>query len=200
MVALILNIIMIFTFFFSGYVVQGVKKFISVSTSWILKLLSLFGIKLNAREESVYLSEEFRNTYKGIRVVKLSKKNIKQESSIDWVNLGILVTFGIIYLINLKAISGNIITNWMYSWVSLIPLLGSFVADELAMNTFFTAGVFSILTFSATKVVGRWKATKQQRIEHKQAIIKAKAIEAMSSKELLDAARDKDNSNEERLK
>ena len=33
MVALILNIIMIFTFFFSGYVVQGVKKFISVSTS-----------------------------------------------------------------------------------------------------------------------------------------------------------------------
>lgn len=200
MIALILNIIMIFTFFFSGYVVQGIKKFISVSTSWFLKLLSLFGIRLKAREESVYLSEEFKNTYKGIRVVKLSKKNIKQQSSIDWINLTILIIFGILYLCNLKALTGNAISNWMYSWVSLIPIVGNFVADELAMNTFFTAGVFSILTFSATKVVGRWKATKQQRIEHKQAILKAKAIEAMSSKELLDAARDKDNDNEERLK
>jgi len=88
----------------------------------------------------------------------------------------------------------------MYLGVSQVPLLSSFVVDEAAMNTFFTAGVFSVLTFSVTKVLGRWKATKQQRIEHKQAILKARAVGIMNSKELLDAAKEKDKENEERLK
>lgn len=199
MIALLLNILLIFTFFLSGYLVQGLKKLISVSTSWLLKLLNVLGIKLKAREESIETSNDFKNTYKEIRIVKLSKKNLKQQSSIDWINLGIFLFLGIVYIINLGAISGNIISNWIYLGVSKVPLLSSLVADEIAMNTFFTAGIFSILTFSLTKVVGRWNATKQQRIEHKQAILKARAVQIMNSKELLDAAKDKDNENLERL-
>jgi len=57
------------------------------------------------------MSEEFKNTYKEIHIVKLSKKNIKQQSSIDWVNLIIVFVLGLIYVINLKMISGNVITN-----------------------------------------------------------------------------------------
>ena len=200
MVALLLNILLIFTFFFSGYVVQAVKKLISVSTDWFLKLLNLLGVRFKSREETLCMSEEFKNTYKEIKIVKLSKKNIKQQSSIDWVNLIIVFILGLIYVINLKMISGNVITNWMYLGVSQVPLLSSIVVDAAAMNTFFTAGVFSVLTFSVTKVLGRWKATKQQRIEHKQAILKARAVGIMNSKELLDAAKEKDKENEERLK
>ena len=56
------------------------------------------------------------------------------------------------------------------------------------------------MSFAATKLLTRWKQTKQNRIERKQALIKARAKELMSSKELLDAAKEKDNFNYQRLK
>jgi len=68
------------------------------------------------------------------------------------------------------------------------------------MNTFYTATLFSVLSFSATKVLQRWKETKQQRIENKQALLKLRATKLMSSKELLDNAREKDLENYRRLK
>lgn len=65
------------------------------------------------------------------------------------------------------------------------------------MNTFYTATLFSVLSFSATKVLARWKETKQQRIENKQALLKLRATKLMTSKELLDEINKK---NEEKYK
>jgi hypothetical protein len=64
----------------------------------------------------------------------------------------------------------------------------------------YTALLFSAMSFAATKVLTRWKDTKQQRIENKQAKIKQEAIALMSSKELLDSARLKDEKNYKELK
>ena len=60
------------------------------------------------------------------------------------------------------------------------------------MNTLYTATFFSILSFSASKILQRWKETKQNRIERKQEKIKLQAGEIMSTKELLDEAKKKD--------
>lgn len=188
MISLFLNILLIFTFLFSGLFVQAFKKFISIITTYSLKVLSFFGIRFKNKEQDVWISEEFKNTYKEIKTVKLSKKNIKQESSIDWVALGIFLVAGILYLLNLKSLTGNMVSNWLFS---LVESWG-FVKTAIDMNIYFTAAIFSLLTFSLGKLWGRWKSTKQQRIEHKQAIIKAKAIGLMNSKELLDAAKKKD--------
>ena len=200
MISLLLNILFIVTFLFSGYLVQAIKKFVSVTIKLICKLLALFGIKIKVREHNYRVSDEFKKTYKDIKTVKLSKKNIKQESSIDWVGLILFIIAGLLYLFNLKVITGNAISNWMYSWVSQIPLVGKLVADEIAMNTFYTAGVFAVLTFALTKIYNRWKETKPQRVEKKEALLKARAIEIMSSKELLDSAKDKDEAKEKSLK
>ncbi|WP_300924507.1 hypothetical protein [uncultured Clostridium sp.] len=72
--------------------------------------------------------------------------------------------------------------------------------SEIASNTFYTAILFSIMSFSISKVVYRWKETKQQRIESKQAKIRQQAIELMDSKDLLDAAKKKDIEKEKELK
>ena len=188
MISLLLNMLLIFTFFFSGLVVQAFKKLISIFTSLILKIMSIFGIKLYNKEHSVDITDEFKNTYKEIRVVKLSKKNIKQKSSIDWINLSIFLVAGLLYILNLGAITGNAISNWIFSLIDSWGLVKT-AAD---MNVFFTAAIFSMLTFSLGKLWARWSETKQQRIEHKQAMLKARAISIMNSKELVDAAKEKD--------
>lgn len=60
------------------------------------------------------------------------------------------------------------------------------------MNTLFTATLFSALSFSATKILQRWKETKAQRLEKKNNKIKLKAANLMTTKELLSIAKKKD--------
>jgi hypothetical protein len=68
------------------------------------------------------------------------------------------------------------------------------------MNTLYTAMLFSILSFSATKILQRWKDTKLQRKENKEALLKRKALLLMDSKELLDEAKKKDEEKLNNLK
>ena len=75
-----------------------------------------------------------------------------------------------------------------------------FIKSATDMNTLYTATLFSAISFSLTKLVGRWKETKQQRIENKQAMLKLKAMKVMSSKELLDNAKKKDEEKYKELK
>lgn len=200
LISLILSILLIASFFFSGLILQAIKKIVSLSIKLIFKILNLFGIKIKSREQRLIVSDEFKETYKGITIVKLSKKNLKKESSIDWINLSIFLIAVILYIINFKAIVGsNLVSDWIYSWVKCIPLMNKIVTDASAMNTFYTAALFSIMTFTLTKIWTQWRNTKQHRIEHKQAIMKAKAINIMNSKELLDAAKKKDEENEKEL-
>ena len=63
------------------------------------------------------------------------------------------------------------------------------------MNTLYTATLFSVLSFSASKILQRWKETKQQRIEHKESKLKEQALLLMDSKELIEQAKKKDLEN-----
>ena len=180
MISIILTSILILVFLFSGHLVDGLKKLVKLITSSLLKLLNFFGIRLKNKEKSIKVSKEFKQTYKDIKVVKLSNKNLKQESSIDYVYLTIFLVAVILVVVNFGAVSGNAITNWIYSSVIQSTFLGKFITSAANMNTLYTAMLFSILT-----------DTKQYRIETHNEKIKNKAKELMTEKELLNAARDK---------
>lgn len=83
MISIISTTLLIIVFILFGHIIQAIKKAIGLITSTFLKILSIFGIKLRKKEKHLKVSDEFRQTYKEIKVVKLSKKNIKQQSSID---------------------------------------------------------------------------------------------------------------------
>ena len=82
MIKIIMTILLVILFIFTGKIIQGLKKLIGLITSNLMKLLSLFGIKIK-QEKSLKVSDEFKKTYKDIRIVKLSNKNLKKVSSID---------------------------------------------------------------------------------------------------------------------
>ena len=82
--------------------------------------------------------------------------------------------------------------------MSKIPLLNSILTPE-SMNTYYTAVLFSIMSFSISRIINRWKETKQQRIEAKNAKIKKLAIDLMDSKELVDQAKKKDENKRKEL-
>ena len=60
------------------------------------------------------------------------------------------------------------------------------------MNTLYTAAMFSTLSFAFSKIVNRWKETKLNREEKKKLKLKQKALELLTTKELLDNAKKKD--------
>lgn len=191
-VNIIVSSILIALFFMLGNGTQAIKKILTVLTNICLKILSVFGIKINRKEKQVKVSEEFKKSYGDIRIVKLSKKNIKQKSSIDWFYLIVFLIAVVLIVVNLKWVTGNAISNWIYSWLQIM--------DEVSINTFYTAILFSIVSFSLSKLLQRWKETKQQRVERKQALMKLKAVKLMSSKELLDEAKKKDEKKYKELK
>lgn len=196
MINTIITTILIITFFLLGHITQGFKKIISLFTNLILKFLNLFGIKINRKEKHLKVSKEFKETYKDIKIVKLSKKNIKQKHSIDIIGLSVLFIALILFIVN--AVTGYAISNWIHSWMSKIPLLNSILTQE-SMNTYYTAVLFSIMSFSISRIINRWKETKQQRIEAKNAKIKKLAIDLMDSKELVDQAKKKDENKRKEL-
>lgn len=196
MIQAILTVILVVLFFILGHFTQAIKKLLGFITKWILKFLSFFGLKISTKEKSVEVSEEFKNTYKDIKIVKLSKKNIKQKSSIDYVNLVLFLITGLLVVLNLGSVSGNAISNWIYE---LVDGFG-FIKSATDMNTLYTATLFSIISFSLTKLVGRWKETKQQRKENREALLKLRATKLMSSKELIEKAQEKDEQKYKELK
>lgn len=192
MITIILTLILILLFIFSGQIVQALKKLIKLITSLTLKILSFFGIKISKKEKTLKLSKEFKKTYKDIKVVKLSKKNLKSVSSIHWIYFTLFTICLILVILNLGIVTGNAISNWIFDKIISKTILIKFTKTAVDMNTLYTATMFSILSFSATKILQRWKETKQQRKENKEALLKRKALQLMDSKELLDEAKRKD--------
>ena len=195
MIQIITTILLAFTLISFGQITQALKKLVGMITKNFLKLINAFGIKIERKEHSVKVSQEFKDTYKDIRKVKLSKKNIKQKSSIDWKYFVLLLVSLILVGVNFAAVSGNAISNWVFTTISWTKL----VKTPTDMNTMYTAVMFSIISFSFSKLMFRWKETKQQRIESKQAKIKMEALGYMSSKELLDNAKKKDEEKRKEL-
>ena len=194
MISFITTVLLATLFFLSGYIIQALKKIIGLLTKLVLTLLSFFGVKFK-KEKSLKMSNEFKNTYKEIRVVKLSNKNLKEKSSIDWLNFGLFCASLLLIVSNLAVLSGNAISNWLFSLIQNLKI----VKTATDMNTLYTATLFSALSFSATKLLQRWKETKQQRIERKNIKLKMKALELMDTRELLLQAKNKDEKRRKEL-
>lgn len=194
-ISTVITILLATLFFLSGYIIQALKKLVGLIVKLFLTILSFFGIKFKTREKSLKMSDDFKNTYKEIKVVKLSNKNLKEKSSIDWLNLGLFCASLLLIVANLAVLSGNAISNWLYSLIQNIKI----VKSATDMNTLYTATLFSALSFSATKLLQRWKETKQHRIEKKELKLKMRALELMDSKELLEQAKKKDEKRRKEL-
>lgn len=190
-ISTIVTLLLIGTLFSFGYLLQALKKFISLLFKLILQILSFFGVKIFEKEKQVKLSPEFKAVYKDIRVMKLSNKNLKERSSIDWPAVILLLVAGLLVFLNMKGVfvaEHNVISDWMFRAIKNFRI----VKSETDMNTLYTAAMFSTLSFAFSKIVNRWKETKLNREEKKKLKLKQKALELLSTKELLDYAKKKD--------
>lgn len=192
MIKFITTILLALTLLSFNQITQTLKKLLGALTKFFLKIINALGIKIVKKEQGIRTSLEFQKVYKGIKKVKISKKNTKKESYIDWANLGLLIFGAILYILNFKMITNNMVSNWLYGIIENVAILKKFVADANSMNVFYTSGVMAIITFSATKLATRWKETKPQRKAMKEMKLKLKAMDLMTSKELLDNAKKKD--------
>lgn len=179
----------------SGYIIQALMKLVGFIVKILLIIASFFKIRINVREKSITMSDDFKRTYKGITRLKLSDKNLKPKASIDWFNLGVVISSVILIIVNLGVVSGNVISKILYNAVAGLNLVPT-VQD---MNTLFTAVIFSLLSFSASKVLQRWKATKQARLERKHEKLKRKAVDVLSTKDLLEAVNKRDEKKKKEL-
>lgn len=193
---IIISLLLIFFLVFLGQITYALRKFLGLITTLLLKLLSFFGIRINRKEKQVKVSNEFRETFKEIRMVKKANKNLSTLSSIDYKYLLTFIIALLLVIINFNSVSGNAISNWIYD---LFKPLGIITSKNDA-NVFFTAILFSIISFSLTRLLTRWKETKQQRKEKKINKLKQRAVSEMDSKELLDAAKLKNEESYKGLK
>lgn len=191
MISALTAVAVIVSFLLSGYIFQALKRIAMFAVRVFFWVLSFFRIKVYNKEKPIQMSADFNKAYPEIRKVKISNKNIKLKSSIDWINLCLFLACLVLIISNFNFLTGNMVSNALYELVKgwrLIP-----TAQD--MNTLFTATVFSGLSFSATKIFQRWRETKAQRLERKNNKIKKKAVALMSTKELLSEAKKKDDNN-----
>ena len=202
MLNLAITLICALFFLLSGSLIQCLKRILYIIIALFLKFLSLLGIKINKFEGRVKISKEFKQAFPDIRIVKKSKQNLKTKPSINILFLILLIISLSLIIINLNIVSGNIVSKWIYSIyiadTQLVSLL--FISSQKDMDIVFTAVVFSILSFSSSKLLSQWKETAKFRQAKKEMKLKQKAINLMTSKELLDAARDKDSTHYKALK
>lgn len=83
MVSTLTTLLLVLLFFFLGHITQAIKKLLGLITKLSLTILNFFGIKISKKQKSIKTSQEFKDTYKEIKRVKLSKSNMKLKSSID---------------------------------------------------------------------------------------------------------------------
>lgn len=188
-------------FLLSGRLIQFVKRIIQIIVEIFLRILNLLGIKIRRGENRLKTSPLFKQTYKDITVVKRSKQNQKVKSSINFISLLLIILSLSLIIINLDSISGNIISKWIFNLEinNTRVALYLFIKNQKDMDITFTAIMFSVLSFSASKLVSQWKDTAQFRKAKKEMKMKRNAISLMSSKELLDAAKIKDTQKYEEL-
>lgn len=199
------NLIVIFlcaTFFLlSGNIIQFIKRILQIITELVLRLLSLIGIKINLKESKIKPSKQFRYTFPDIKIVKKSRQNIKIKPSINKISLILLILSLTSIIINLDIVSGNMISRLLYNLdIENVKVFQIFMASQKDMDVTLTAVMFSVLSFSASKLISQWKETAKFRRARKEAKQKEKAISIMSSKELLDAAKNKDTTKYQKLK
>ena len=187
MISVLTTLVLILLLFLTGKIFEAVKRFLVLLVSIFMKVLNLFGIQINLKEPRVKTSKKFKQTFKDIKVVKKSKQNDKIIPSINLIALVILIICLIITVVNIT--QNDIISTWLYVNVSFI---GNMFGDVDQVSTTITATMFSIMAFSISKLVSQWRDTRKYRDAKRQIKLKNKAVSIMSSKELLDIAKQKD--------
>lgn len=184
MVDIIIGVAIAVALFLIGSINESWKKLTKVITTLFCKLFGLSEEQLR-KEKTLKTSDNFRKYYGDIKKVKKSKENLKLIKSINVVSSIISLIILTLIIINL---SGNVISNWLYTWLYWIPL----IKGKVEMNTFFTAIMFSILSFSLSKVWSTWVSTKPLRKERKLQKAKKYVFRNTSSKDLVEEAKKKD--------
>lgn len=179
---------MVLLLFASGRIYESVKRLLMIIIDIFLKILNLFGIHINRKERRIRTSRKFKQTFKDIRIVKKSKENNKIKPSINLFALLLLIFSVTIVIINLKVISNNFITAWLFEH-NPFPKL---IADQESMDVTLTAILFSGITFSLSKLIYQWKDTAKFRKAKAEMKKRNNVLCKMSAKELLDAAKMKD--------
>lgn len=194
MISIAVSFLMILLFLISGKIVEGIKRLLMLIVDILLKLLNLFGIRINTRERHIKTSRLFKQTFKDIKIVKQSKENNKMKPSINLFALIMFLFSLIAIVVNLQAVSGNIISATLFN----SGIFSRFITTQHSMDVTVTAILFSIVSFSLSKLISQWRETAPFRKTKKEMKLKRKAISLMSSKDLLDAAKELDKMNYDR--
>ena len=189
MISAIVSFGMVILLFFSGRIYESVKRLLILFTDIFLKIFNIFGIKLNRTERRIRVSNKFKEVFKDIRIVKQSKENVKIKPSINIPALILLIISICIVIINLNAVSGNIISKWLFTH-NILPW---FIKSKESMDNTLTAILFSMIAFSLSKLVNQWKETAHFRKAKKEMRAREAILSKMTAKELLDAAKLKDD-------
>lgn len=175
----IIGIIVISIMFLVGSASQAYKKGIKLGTGATLNLIDIIIIKIKGGIP-LKKANNFSDYYGDIKVIKKSKTNLKQQTSINIMATIILIICLLLIIINLEAVSGNIITKMLFDMLSWVPMIGSIEN----MNTAFTAVVFSALSFSLGQIYNTWKSTKELRAQKRLSKMKQKVFESYTSGEI----------------
>ena len=131
-----------------------------------------------------------------MKTVRKSKENSNFKPSINiGALLALILSIGVL-IINLNQVSEGIITEYLYS----ISWVNSIIPSKQGVDAIVTSAMISSISFAISKLLSQWKETKKYRCLKRQLKLKKEAISILSSKELLDAAKRKDQENFNNLK
>lgn len=186
---------MVCFFISSGSIYEGLKKLLKLILDIILKLANACGIQLQKRERNIHVSRQFKHTFKDIRIVKKSKENNKLKPSINLFALSLfIISLGLI-IANLQVVSGNALSIWLFD----NNILSDIINSQRDMDMVFTTSLFSILSFSISKVISQWKETAKDRAARREMKKTEYLIKHSTSRDLIDAAKLKDLEKYEQL-
>ena len=117
-----------------------------------------------------------------------SKENKSIKPSVNKLALISLILSVAAVIYNLDVVSANALSVWVFEHNPL----PKFILTQESMDVTLTAIMFSMITFSISKLVSQWRETAKFRQTRREIRRQENVISKMSAKELLDAAKLKD--------
>lgn len=155
--SIVTTLLLIIILFATGKIFEAIKRFLVLLLDIVFKILNIFGFQINVREPIIRTSRAFNKTFKDTRVVKRSKHNNKITPSINVFAL-------IIFVLGAFAVVSNLMNNgYISSWLYNKGFLRIIIKTQEDMDTTFIAVMFSIISFSLSKLIHQWKDTSKFR-------------------------------------
>lgn len=188
-IGLIVGLVIALAMFLMGLSLKALKKVVSTLVSFICSALNKIGININYQERRLRVDKNVLSDYKEIKEVKRGALGMKKKRSINVFALLLFFISVSLIFANLAVVSNNAITTWLTSKVMSIGI----PMESVDMNTIYTAAVFSVLSFSLTKLLSQWKETSEIRREKRHIRRKKALLAEMTSQELIEEAEKRDN-------